>query len=100
MPIIYALNGYLNKEFWLRQFVKNGEILWHVCFRLWIETVFADLDSEYYKVKITRDRHVIVWLLWDYYHSFKMVQKVFGGVFKKENVFKKTEKSFSVILPW
>ena len=41
--------------------------------------------------------YVTVWVGGDHYHSFKMVQKVFGGVFKKEDIFKKTDK-LSVLL--
>ena len=35
---------------------------------------------------------VIVWVLWDHYHIFKTVKKVFGGVLKKDclKVFAKT----------
>ena len=36
--------------------------------------------------------YVIAWVLWDHYHSFKMVQKAFEGVFKKEDIFKKIDK--------
>ena len=112
MLIIYALNRDLNEEFWLGQFVKNKQILCQG------ELGMSVLDSELKLYLLTRTLniigwklYVIVWVLWDHYHSFKMVQKVFGGflkedclkgftkfwVFKRQDVFKKTDK-LSVLL--
>ena len=78
------------------------------------------LDSELKLYLLTRTLNIIGWklcvivrVLWDHYHSFKMVQKAFGGflkedclkgltklwVFKRQDVFKKTDK-LSVLLKY
>ena len=67
MPIIFALNGYLSKEFWLREFVKNEEILcwgeftrlsyaleWNCICWLWLWILWAEnYMSRYFETIIT-----------------------------------------------
>ena len=101
-----------------RRGVLTGEICQNWADFLPERVGMSVLDSELKLYLLTRTLniigwklYVIVWVLWDHYHSFKMVKKGFGGflkkdclkgltkfwVFKRQDVFKKTDK-LSVLL--
>ena len=96
---------------------KRGVLTGEIC-QKWADFMpgrvgMSVLDSELKLYLLIRTLHIIGWKLYvivlvlrDHYHSFKMVKKAFGGilkkdclkrftkvwVFKRQDVFKKTDK--------
>ena len=105
-------------KWWFKRGVLTGEICQNWADFIPKRVGMSVLDSELKLYLLTRTLniigwklYVIVWVLWDHYHSFKLVKKAFGGflkkdclkgftkvwVFKRQDVFKKTDK-LSVLL--